>query len=272
MAGYVGKLVFNRILQETVENNQGRDDPYFETIPAKKMSIIHGKPKMKQRKKALPPGLSEADQQTLIKVKRRAYRLDMALGTFCGMKLGWGSLIGIVPAVGDVADTLLALMVIRTASEVGLPLSVLIHMLLNVIFDFVLGLVPVLGDLADMAFKANTRNAILLENYLRERGKETLRKSGHPPQADPSLDEIDEVEETGAVDSRPQPVHDSSSRSKYTGRKREHDIEAQKGGGGGFSSKHRASGKQSSSKNKNYKNSQSSKGHMRLSSQETGIL
>jgi hypothetical protein len=43
---------------------------------------------MKKQKKALPPGLSEEDQEILVKVKRRAYRLDMALGTCCGFKIG----------------------------------------------------------------------------------------------------------------------------------------------------------------------------------------
>jgi hypothetical protein len=47
-------------------------------------------------------------------------------------------------------------MVIRTASEVGLPSSVMLHMLFNVAFDFVIGLVPVLGDLADMAYKVSS--------------------------------------------------------------------------------------------------------------------
>lgn len=105
MTSAVSKYVFKRILDEGKRNNQGRDDPYFETVPTRRMGYFGGKEtKMKKRKKALPPGLSEADQKTLVKVKRRAYRLDMALGTICGIKVGWGSVIGIVPMIGDVAD------------------------------------------------------------------------------------------------------------------------------------------------------------------------
>jgi hypothetical protein len=88
MSNYLGKLVFNRIFEESRENNQGRDDPYFEYVPTKKLISFSGKPSMKRRKKSLPPGLSQKDQKTLVKVKRRAYRLDMALGTCCGIKLG----------------------------------------------------------------------------------------------------------------------------------------------------------------------------------------
>jgi len=41
----------------------------------------------------------------------------------------------------------------------------------NVAIDFGIGLIPVVGDFADAWFKCNTRNNILLERYLRERGQ-----------------------------------------------------------------------------------------------------
>jgi len=49
----------------------------------------------------------------------------------------------------------------------------------NLIIDFGIGLIPVLGDFADAWFKCNTRNNILLERYLRERGA----KNPAPPSA-----------------------------------------------------------------------------------------
>ena len=81
-------------------------------------------------------------------------------------------------------------MVFRTAMKIedGLPAPVAIHMLINCGFDFVIGIVPFIGDLADAAFKANTRNAAILEAHLREKGKKALKKSGRPiPDVDPSL-------------------------------------------------------------------------------------
>jgi hypothetical protein len=38
----------------------------------------------------------------------------------------------------------------------------------NVAFDAVVGTVPVLGDLADIAYKANVRNVALVSAYLRD--------------------------------------------------------------------------------------------------------
>src|ERR1700734_1589795 len=40
----------------------------------------------------------------------------------------------------------------------------------NLAFDFGVGLIPIVGDFTDAWFKCNTRNNLLLERYLRERG------------------------------------------------------------------------------------------------------
>lgn len=104
MTSLITKFVFQKILGENASNNQGRDDPYFETVPTSRLSAS-GQPKSKRQRKALPPGLTPEEERTLVKVKRRAYRLDMAFGECCGMKIGWSSLIAIVPAIGDVLDS-----------------------------------------------------------------------------------------------------------------------------------------------------------------------
>ena len=41
------------------------------------------------------------------------------------------------------------------------------RMVLNAAFDMLLGLVPILGDLADIGWKANLRNLALLERHAR---------------------------------------------------------------------------------------------------------
>lgn len=57
--------------------------------------------KTQKRRKAIPPGLSEKDAKILTQVKRRAYRLDYALFNLCGIRFGWGSVIGLVPLYVD---------------------------------------------------------------------------------------------------------------------------------------------------------------------------
>jgi len=70
-------------------------------------------------------------------------------------------------------------------------------MAINIIGDFFIGLIPFLGDLMDAAFKCNTRNAVLLEEELRDRGAKRLAAQGQAPGSiiDPSLGEEYDFEE-----------------------------------------------------------------------------
>jgi len=188
MAAFVGKFVAKKILGERLENKFGQEDPYFESVPATRLD---GRPsqKVKRVRKALPPGLSDHDAKVLTKVKRRAYRLDSSFGSCMGIKFGWSSIIGIFPVFGDVVDALLGLMVLRSADKIegGLPQSLKIQMLFWIFVDFVVGLVPFVGDLLDAVVRANTKIAILLEAHLREKGIKNLKASGLPvPEVDPS--------------------------------------------------------------------------------------
>ncbi|KAJ4116232.1 hypothetical protein NW768_011021 [Fusarium equiseti] len=221
MTSIVTKLVTKKILGETVANKFGTEDPYFEHIPATRLD---GTPngKVKKRKKALPPGITDHDAKILNKVKRRAYRLDLCLFSCFGIRFGWGSVIGLVPAIGDVLDMLLALLVMRTCMKVdgGLPTSVKGKMVFNVLVDFVVGLVPFAGDLVDAAYKCNTRNAALLESHLREEGRKNLKKSGLPvPAVDPSNpDEFDRLQ----AQDPPEYVSNPPSRNPSMSERRQH--------------------------------------------------
>jgi len=96
MTSVVAKYISKKVLGESMANNFGKEDPYFETVPATRLD---GRPtnKTKKRRKALPMGISEHDAKVLTKVKRRAYHLDMSLFNCCGIRFGWSSVIGIVP-------------------------------------------------------------------------------------------------------------------------------------------------------------------------------
>lgn len=67
----------------------------------------------------------------------------------------------------------MALSLIKTAAKVdgGLPKRLYSMMFTNIMIDFAIGFVPFIGDLADMLYRANTRNAWLLDAYLAEKAK-----------------------------------------------------------------------------------------------------
>ncbi|KAG9228385.1 hypothetical protein BJ875DRAFT_412715 [Amylocarpus encephaloides] len=139
--------------------------------------MLYPESKAMKIKNRVPQQLSDHDTKVLDKVQRRAHQLDTGLLNLCGIRLGWSSVIAIIPVVGDVLDTCMALMVLRTSREVqgGLPKGVQAKMIFNIITDFGIGLVPLIGDIADVLFRANTRNAVVLKDYLYKKAKEEAR-------------------------------------------------------------------------------------------------
>lgn len=186
-------LVGKRMLAESARNHFGTEDPYFEEVPASRLGRAFGK-KTTKRRKATPPGVSEHDAKILTRVKRRAYQLDYALFNLCGIRFGWGSVIGLVPFIGDAGDAALAMMVVRNCQEIdgGLPSHLRMMMMINVLIDFVIGLVPFIGDLADAVYKCNTRNAVILEKHLREKGAKSVKKQPKQPSTQGRVQEIQE--------------------------------------------------------------------------------
>ncbi|KAK4043263.1 hypothetical protein C8A01DRAFT_13166 [Parachaetomium inaequale] len=131
----------------------------------------------KGKKREPPPGLSTNDVRILKNVRKRAYRWDQQFNCCClGFRFGWSAILGLIPVIGDGIEVLISLSLIRTASKVdgGLPKRIYSLMITYIILDFAFGFIPVLGDLVDFAFRANTRNAWLLESYLTEKGQAAL--------------------------------------------------------------------------------------------------
>jgi hypothetical protein len=80
-------------------------------------------------------------------------------------RIGLDALFGLLPAGGDVAGGVLSAYTMIAAHRMGAGTAVILRMGLNVLLDVVIGTVPLLGDLFDAGWKANTRNVELLEHY-----------------------------------------------------------------------------------------------------------
>lgn len=83
-------------------------------------------------------------------------------------RFGLDALIGLVPGIGDAVGALFSAYLILQASRLGAPKSVINRMIANVGIDTVVGWVPLLGDLFDVAWKANNKNLALLEQHLQQ--------------------------------------------------------------------------------------------------------
>ena len=81
-----------------------------------------------------------------------------------------------LPFVGDFADLFLnQLLVVRKAKQADLPDWLVHRMYLNNLVSAAAGFIPVIGDVVLATYKANSRNAALLEEFLRLRGEEFLK-------------------------------------------------------------------------------------------------
>nr|VWO95543.1 Putative type III effector protein [Ganoderma boninense] len=160
-----GRNIFARNLQQYEPK-----DPLYEMY-------IDDRGRQRRRKRDMPPGLSKRDMKVLKSVQRRAHYLDKGFH-ICGMRFGWTFVIGIIPGAGDAADVALNyLLVVRKAkqAEDRIPGWLLSRMLVNNAVSAGVGLVPIVGDIILAMYKANSRNAGLLEEYLRVRGEEFLK-------------------------------------------------------------------------------------------------
>ena len=82
------------------------------------------------------------------------------------IRVGLDALLGLLPIGGDVLTGLVqAGLVLVALSHYKVPKTVAARMAANVLIDIAIGAIPLLGDLFDVAFKANTRNIQLLEPY-----------------------------------------------------------------------------------------------------------
>lgn len=81
-------------------------------------------------------------------------------------RVGLDGLLGLIPGVGDAAGALLSAYIVYEAIRLGAPSTVLLRMLANIGIDTVGGAIPVVGDIFDMAWKTNKKNAALLHAYL----------------------------------------------------------------------------------------------------------
>ena len=82
------------------------------------------------------------------------------------IRFGVDGIIGLIPGLGDVLAGLASSLLILAAWVRGVPYVTLARMVVNLCIAVLIGSVPVLGDMFDVAFKANRRNYALITRHL----------------------------------------------------------------------------------------------------------
>lgn len=87
-----------------------------------------------------------------------------------GTKIRFGGdfLMGLVPGAGDLLSFGISGILIMAMTRHGASSRVVAKMLGNVALDTVVGSIPILGNIFDLTYKANTRNINLLKEHYEE--------------------------------------------------------------------------------------------------------
>ena len=111
------------------------------------------------------PNAHEAD---LARLRRLAVSMDSAFKLpIVNVRMGWDSILGFVPVVGDTLALLPSAYILKESHRMGAPKGVLARMAVNTGIDYVIGTIPLVGDLFDIGWKSKLRNVDLLEKHLR---------------------------------------------------------------------------------------------------------
>lgn len=107
--------------------------------------------------------------KNLVHIDRLAKLMDNKFtipGT--SIRFGLDSILGLIPGAGDLSTFAVSGYMLWIMAQNGASGFLLARMTLNILIDAVFGVVPILGDIFDLAFKANIRNMKLMQQYYQE--------------------------------------------------------------------------------------------------------
>lgn len=79
------------------------------------------------------------------------------------IRFGIDPLVGLIPGLGDAITGFASFLLVLAAWQRGLPKVTVARMVSNIAVDSLMGALPFLGDLMDVAWKSNRRNLELLK-------------------------------------------------------------------------------------------------------------
>ncbi len=112
------------------------------------------------------PGRKAFDDESLNMLSHLLDDFIRVPGT--SIRFGLDGIVALVPGVGDLLQGMASSIIILAAWSRGVPKVILGRMVANVGIEVLAGLVPIFGDMFDIAWKANRRNYALLTGSLVE--------------------------------------------------------------------------------------------------------
>ena len=82
-----------------------------------------------------------------------------------GIKFGIDPLLDAIPGIGSIIGAAISCYLYWIAYKLNVPRIVYAKMAWNILFDFILGLIPVIGIVFDSFYKSNVKNLALIDTY-----------------------------------------------------------------------------------------------------------
>ena len=119
----------------------------------------HGKVEVLNR---APEEFSQIDQlETLAHLMDNAFEIP---GT--KIRFGIDSFIGLIPVLGDTISLAISAFIMSYAKQINLPKHKIWQMRFNAFMDWLIGIVPFIGDAFDVAWKANRKNVKIMKDHI----------------------------------------------------------------------------------------------------------
>lgn len=100
------------------------------------------------------------------RLERLAWLLDESIPLPGGFRIGFDSVIGLIPGIGDGVGLATSTYILTEAWRAGAGKLLLLRMMVNIVIEAIVGAVPIVGDLFDMAWKSNSRNVALMRQHM----------------------------------------------------------------------------------------------------------
>jgi hypothetical protein len=98
-----------------------------------------------------------------------------------GIRFGLSAIIGLLPEIGDMIDAFMSLYLVWIAVQLKVPSGKIAQMLVNIGINFVIGLVPVLGDATYVLRRGNLRNLKIIQDFVANEGAMATSNSAIRP-------------------------------------------------------------------------------------------
>ncbi len=109
---------------------------------------------------------NQNDQKKLEQLRTLSVLLDSRFEGPFGIRFGLDGILGFVPFIGDIVTTSISIFILIEGARLGATPATLVRMSLNIFFENLIDMIPVLGSFFDIFWKSNNRNMKILDHQL----------------------------------------------------------------------------------------------------------